>query len=300
MPASTHESPPTVAGLDLERTRRRVRMGRAGMWASLAAGPLALAFVVTQPSVRVVAQSAPAPVRTTQTSVAVDPGGYAAEFVDAWLRSDAGQPDSSFAVRAQQLGPDVLLPEPAKGAKAPQRVSAVRSVRGAHGQWSVTVAVQDAGQVRYFAVPLAASSSAGAVTVTGTPALVAGPGAVKAAASPYTVDVPDGPLTETVGDFLSAYLSGSGEVERYLAPRTRLTAVTPAVADRVGLESVSAREKTAAGEQVPGDSTRVHVQVSVTAQSAAGRWPLSYELTLAARGGRWEIAALTSGGGEEQ
>ncbi|WP_338704334.1 conjugal transfer protein (plasmid) [Streptomyces sp. Q6] len=300
MPASPHEGPPTVAGLDLERTRRRVRMGRAGVWACLVAGPLALAFTVTQPNVRVVAQATPAPVRTTQASVAVDPGGYAAEFIDAWLRADASRPESRFALRAQQLGPNVQLPEPVDGAKAPQRVSAVRSVRGAHGLWSVTVAVQDTDAVRYFAVPVSASSSGSAVTVLGTPALVAGPGTVKTAASRYTVDVPQGPLTETVGDFLSAYLSGSGEVERYLAPRTELAAVTPAVADQVGLETVSGREQATAGQQVPGDGTRVHVQASATAHSAAGRWPLSYELTLAARGGRWEIAALTSGGGEEQ
>jgi hypothetical protein len=227
----------------------------------------------------------------------VDPSGYVAEFADAWLRSDADAPDSTSAMRALRLAPGVALPEPADGAKAPQKVTAVRSVHRSGSQWSVTVAAQYADGVRYFAVPVTASKSGSAVAVTGTPALVAAPAAAKAAASAYRVDVPDGPLSDTIGDFLTAYLAGSGEVDRYLAPRTSLTAVAPAVADRVDVDVVTAREKAAAAEQVAADGARVHVTASVSAHTKSGAWPLSYELTLAARGGRWEIAELTSGGG---
>lgn len=162
----------------------------------------------------------------------------------------------------------------------------------------MTVAAQYADGVRYFAVPVTASASSGAVAVTGTPALVAAPAVAKSAPSAYRVEVPDGPLTDTIKDFLTAYLAGSGEVDRYLAPRTSLAAVTPAVADQVDVETVTAREEATATEQVASDSTRVHVKASVSARTKSGAWPLAYELTLAARGGRWEIAALTSGGGE--
>ncbi|WP_372350886.1 hypothetical protein [Streptomyces sp. KL116D] len=72
----------------------------------------------------------------------------------------------------------------------------------------------------------------------------------------------------------------------------------PALTDQVDVDVVAAREESAAGEHVPGDGTRVHVQASASARTARGRWPPSYELILVSRGGRWEIAALTSGGGE--
>ncbi|MFI0242589.1 conjugal transfer protein [Streptomyces sp. NPDC016845] len=296
MPAPLREAPPTAAGVELAHTFRAVRLGRAGVWACLMAGPAALALVLTQPA-PTVAQSAPAPARTAAAARPMDPSGYAAVFLDAWLRADADTPDSSDAVRALQLAPDVALPESADTATAPRTVAAVRSVRSAGGQWSVTVAAQYADGVRYFAVPVTSSMSGGAVTVTGTPALVAPPGPARTAPSPYRVDVPDGPLSDTVSGFLSAYLTGSKEVDRYLSPTTVLAAVRPGVAERVDLEVVSAREQAAAEQKVPGDGTRVHLQASVRARTKAGRWPLSYELTLAARGGRWEIAALTSGGG---
>lgn len=305
MPAATREAPPTVAGVDLARTRRTIRLGRAGAWACLMAGPAALVtLVMSWPTTTVVAQAPPAPVRTAASPAPADPSGYVTEFVDAWLRSDADTPDSSAAARALRLGPDVTLPEPDRDKAVPgkglEKVTAVRSVPRAGGQWSVTVAAQYTDTVRYFAVPAAASRSGAAVTVTGPPALVAAPGAAKAGTSPYKVEVPDGPLADTVGDFLGAYLSGSGDVDRYLAPGTSLSPVLPAAAEKTGVDVdvVTAREETAAGGQVPADGTRVHVLASVSARTTAGVWPLSYELTLSARGGRWEIAALTSGGGE--
>lgn len=298
MPAPTTQAPPTAAGLDLESTRRHVRLGRAGVWMCLLAGPAALVLGLTQTNTTVVAQAAPAPARSAASITEADPSGYATEFVDAWLRSSDAAPDSASALRAQQLAPDVTLPEAADGAKAPQKVTAVRSVRQSTGQWSVTVAAQYTDAVRYLSVPVAASTSGDAVTVTGTPAVVAAPSRAMASPSAYTVDVPDGPLTDTVGDFLSAYLSGGGELDRYLAPTTSLSAVLPPMADKVDVDTVTAREERAAGEHVPADGARVHVQAAATAQTAQGQWPLSYELTLASRGGRWEIAALTSGGSE--
>ncbi|MFC9457523.1 hypothetical protein [Streptomyces sp. NPDC056983] len=60
MPAPTVEVPPTAAGLDLQRTHRTVRLGRAGVWACLVAGPAAaFALALTQPTTTVVAQDNP-------------------------------------------------------------------------------------------------------------------------------------------------------------------------------------------------------------------------------------------------
>ncbi|MDT7847483.1 hypothetical protein [Streptomyces justiciae] len=97
-----------------------------------------------------------------------------------------------------------------------------------------------------------------------------------------------------MGEFLAAYLTGAGEVDRYLAPGVRPTAVSPAPFTAVTVRQISAIEEAAAGNEVPGDGTRVHIRATAAAQDTTGRWPLAYELTLTARSGRWEVAALTS------
>ncbi|MGW2939212.1 hypothetical protein ACWDA7_47600 [Streptomyces sp. NPDC001156] len=88
--------------------------------------------------------------------------------------------------------------------------------------------------------------------------------------------------------------TGAGEVDRYLAPGVNLTALSPAPYTAVSVEQISAVEEAAAAEKVPADGTTVRVLASVEARNAGGRWPLVYELTLKARSGRWEVAALQS------
>ncbi|MEU9919672.1 conjugal transfer protein, partial [Streptomyces sp. NPDC051001] len=114
--------------------------------------------------------------------------------------------------------------------------------------------------------------------------------------SPYTVTVPtDGEVSSTAGEFLAAYLTGAGEIDRYLAPGVRLSPVSPAPFQSVTVEQLLAADEAAAAESVPTDGTRVGVMVQAEARDGDGRWPLAYELTLIARSGRWEVSALQSG-----
>ncbi|GGP93108.1 hypothetical protein GCM10010278_83900 [Streptomyces melanogenes] len=160
----------------------------------------------------------------------------------------------------------------------------------------MTVAAQYAdGTVRYYAVPIAADAPGTSFAVTGAPGVVAGPGRAPMAKSPYGVRVPAGDLTSAIGRFLGAYLTGAGEVERYLAPGTRLSAVSPAPFQGATVQRISATETVAAAERVPADGTTVRVLASIQARDRGGRWPLAYELALKARSGRWEITALESG-----
>jgi hypothetical protein len=290
-----------AAGVALTQMRRRVQVGRAGVWTALAAGPLALAVAISRPSTTVAAAPESMPQRTEQTASVSDPSGYVAEFIDAWLRS-SDDASNAAARRAQSMAPDVTLPSLDEDAPAPRRVTPVRSAPTSSGRWSVTVAAQYADAVCYFAVPAIAAAGGGSFAVTAAPALVAAPARHAVPDSAYTVTVEEGPLTTTAGEFLSAYLAGRGEISRYLAPGVQMSAVSPAAANSVEVEEVSAREESATGEKVARDGTAVHVLVSVEARDDAGRWPLAYELTLSSRGGRWEIAALVSGtaGGEER
>ncbi|MGW3498287.1 conjugal transfer protein [Streptomyces sp. NPDC001020] len=295
--SQTEAAAPMVAGARLEAMRRRVRLSRVAVWTVIAAGPIALCVAVASTPTTVAAAPATKPTAVRSATAATDPGGYAQVFVGAWLRSDANDETSAQARLAQSMAPDVELPDPAADAQsAPQLVTAVRSAQRAGGAWSVTVAAQYAnGSVRYYTLPVASDSTGSSFAVTGAPAVVASPARAEVAKSSYAVTVPEGDLSSAVGEFLTAYLTGAGEVDRYLAPGVKLTAVSPAPYTAVAVQQVSSIEEAAAAERVPADGTKVRVLASVEARDATGRWPLAYELTLRARSGRWEVAALESG-----
>lgn len=295
--ARSEASAPMAAGARLEAMRRRVRLSRVAVWTVIAAGPVALAVAVASTPGAVAQVPAAKPAVTRTAAVVTDPGGYAQVFLGAWLRSSADDATSAQARLAQSMAPEVDLPDPAPDAQpVVQSVTAVRSVRRAGGTWSVTVAAQYAdGSVRYYVVPVAADRWGASFAVTGNPGVVAGPARAKVAKSSYVVTVPEGELSSAVGQFLAAYLTGAAEVDRYLAPGVQLMAVAPAAGTTVTVQQVLAVEEDAAVEEVPADGTTVRVLAKVEARDATGRWPLAYELTLRARSGRWEVAALESG-----
>ncbi|MER7568891.1 conjugal transfer protein [Streptomyces sp. NPDC097941] len=288
---------PMAAGARLEAMRRRVRLSRLAVWTVIAAGPIALGVAITSTPTTVEAATPSKPTAVRTTAVAADPAGYAQLFVHAWLRSSADDVSSAQARLAQSMAPDVDLPDPAADAQStPQSVTAVRSAQRADGAWSVTVAAQYSdGAVRYYAVPVAADRAGASFTVTGAPGVVAGPVRAEVSKLSYGVSVPEGDLSAAVGEFLAAYLTGAGEVDRYLAPGVSLSPVSPAPYTAVTVQQVSAVEEAAAAEQVPADGTKVRVLAQVEARDTGGRWPLAYEFALTARSGRWEVSALESG-----
>jgi hypothetical protein len=265
--------------------RRRVRLSRLALFTAIAAGPLALGVAVL--SGPTTAKATP----SAKPTVAADPAGYAQLFVDAWLRSSTDEARSAQARLAQLLAPDVDLPDPAADAQPELgSVTAVRRAQRGAGEWAVTVAAHFAdGRLRYFVVPVAADQSGTSFAV-----VVAGPARADVAKSPYAVTAPPGgALSSAVGEFLGAYVTGAGEVDRYLAPGVKLSPISPAPA--VSVQQVWGAEQAAAAQQVPADHTTVRVRVQVEARDDAGRWPLGYALTLTARSGRWEVTALESG-----
>ncbi|MFC8428049.1 conjugal transfer protein [Streptomyces sp. NPDC057253] len=298
-PAEREAAAPTAAGARLEAMRRRVRLSRLAVWTAIAAGPLALSVAVATASTPATVEAATPATPTTvgTTGVAADPAGYAQLFVHAWLRSSTDDATSAQARLVQSMAPDVELPDPAADAEpAPQLVTAVRSAQRAHGAWSVTVAAQyNDTAVRYYAVPVAADRAGTSFTVTGAPAVVAGPTRAEVPKTSYGVRVPQGELSAAVGEFLAAYLTGAAEVDRYLAPGLSLPPLSPAPYTALTVQQVWAVEEAAAAERVPDDGTKVRVLAQVQARDTGGRWPLAYQLTLTARSGRWDVTALESG-----
>ncbi|AWW41867.1 conjugal transfer protein [Streptomyces cadmiisoli] len=283
----------TIAGARLKGMRRRVRLSRLALLTAIAAGPLALGVSVWPGPATVAAAPSTKPATVRTAAVAADPAGYAQVFVSAWLRSSVDDTTTAQARLAQSMAPDVELPDLAAGAQgAPESVTAVRSAQHGAGVWSVTLAAQyPGGSVRYYAVPVVVDGAGASFAVAGQPGVVAGPGRATTPKSPYAVTVPPGSaLSSTVEEFLAAYLAGAGEVDRYLAPGVKPSLVSPVPYSGVTVRQVSAVDESAAG-RVPADGTRVRVRAEVEAADASGRWPLAYELSLAARAGRWEITA---------
>ncbi|MFC7308987.1 conjugal transfer protein [Streptomyces monticola] len=300
--APSGAAPPAAAGVVLRQMHRRVRWVRLGVWAALAAGPAALTLWALTPPTAVEALAPSAPARAPAPRAVHDPRGYAEVFTAAWLRSDGDTPEAAQSRLAQSMAPSVPLPEPTAQAQSAQSVSAVRSAQRGGGRWVVTVAAQYAdGTVRYFSVPVTVGEGGASFAVERAPGQLAAPAAADVPETGYRVELSgEGELALTVAEFLTAYLAGDGQVARYLAPGVRLRAVTPAPYTAVEIEQARADSEKAMAEAVPGDGTRVRVLVQVTAKDAAGRWPLAYELTLAARAGRWEVAALESGAAAQE
>ncbi|MFD9658397.1 hypothetical protein [Streptomyces mirabilis] len=105
-------APPMAAGARLEKMRRRVRLSRLVLFTAIAAGPVALGVAVMSGPTTVAAAPSDKPTAVRSAAAAADPAGYAQVFVDAWLRSSAGDANSAQARLAQSLAPDVDLPDP--------------------------------------------------------------------------------------------------------------------------------------------------------------------------------------------
>lgn len=296
-------TPPPVAGTG--RAHRRGLLVRLGVWAAIAAGPLALFASCT-------ANTAPgAAVRTAQptarTTAALDPAGFAQMFVSLWLRADASTDDADArAVRSMAPGVALLThAQNAQSAQTVQQCAAVRSAQIAPGYWSVVVGVElDSGSavaLRYFAVPVQVASGTstgtlGTMTVAAAPAEVGPAASGSAPQTGYPAAVAsDSALAASTTAFLSAYLTGSGVLAPLLSPGTQLAPLSAAPYTAVQVVQVSANRSGVDGA-VPTDGTLAEVWVQVTGTDRAGtQWPLQYALRLRARAGRWEVTALEPG-----
>jgi hypothetical protein len=138
--------------------------------------------------------------------------------------------------------------------------------------------------VRFFAVEVV--DDAGELVAVGWPAIVAGvsPGDLPEDGWGSGQPVVAGdPVADTVQRFLSALLTGSGELDRFAAPGSGLRAA-PATFESVTVERIAVR-----GE---GDARRVRAWV-LGVSADAQMW-LMYEVSLTRREGRWEIASIGS------
>lgn len=170
--------------------------------------------------------------------------------------------------------------------------------------WSVTVGatVRSATDAslrparRYFLAPVV-------VTPAGVRAAML-PAEVAAPASDITVDLgyryrlsPQTPVVVSAAEFLSAMLTGVGDVSRYLTPGVTVTAVSPppyrAVTIGTALSSVDLSATDRQAPLVDGEVVRLLVTTSQKTNTADAV-PGQFALTMTSRGGRWEVSGLDS------
>lgn len=292
-------------------------------WGLLILGPLLGAAAYLSASAQAgPAQKKPAraaPATTGSQGVA----GFAQLFVAAYIEAGNGDQAKLAAYYPDAIG---LRLEGDRGRRRGEQLAVVRLRQTGQGVWSVTVAARvtdtkspanaseserpsekgepDAAAarvVRYFQVPVATAVTTGGAsgyTALAMPAEVAAPEQIKSPAlvyGPMRPALPADPRTQAVTEFLTAYLTGAGELDRYLAPGTSLTPIAPAPYTGIAVDSLAIESEKGAEPvtTVPGDGTQLRLMVALRATGHDEvRAPLTYALTLKARAGRWEIASL--------
>lgn len=252
----------------------------------------------------------------------------AVQWVRAWLTT--GEEDVEHLARF--YAGDLVLPEEPASV---HRVDVLGAVASAPGVWTVTVGAEvelDAGLVRrYFQVPVSVDGGAGtaAARVMTPPAVVSGPGrSAPARAVSYGTVLPRGSAPASAAEaFLRAFLTGDGELSRLTVPGTTWEALSAPYADlevlaigAMGSASAAAYDDPQDGDQVrvrvdlvlfestgedaadeaqgdaAGDTDQATTTKSPTAVAEEGRGIQSeYHLSLTARAGRWEVAAIDPG-----
>ncbi|MFJ9855346.1 conjugal transfer protein [Streptomyces sp. NPDC101150] len=285
---------------------------RWSAWGLLLAGPLLGGWALASTPQPVTAPPhAEAPSAQPASSDAVAPAGFAELYVAAYVK--AGNSDAATEELAEFYPTARSMTWPTEdGAEHAESASAVQVRQISAGYWSVTVAAQitgssrdTEGHIRYFQVPVRATSgSKGAASgwvATALPAEVAAPTGGKGAApelsygSAHAPSASD-PAVQTIDGFLAAYLTGRGELDRYLSPGTTLHAVRPASYTSVTITQISEHGQgpaEGAEAQSPPDGVqrRLLVDVEGEGKHTSGR-PMTYAVELRARDGRWEVASL--------
>ncbi|WP_331720034.1 conjugal transfer protein [Streptomyces sp. NBC_00147] len=282
-------------------------------WALMIAGPVLGGWaIMSQPS----ADTQSAPVVQSSSRDTAGPGGFAELYVAAFLR--AGEGSQSELAAFYSGATDLELGGKPDAVQVGQ-IAAVRVKEISPGRyWSVTVAARvlesapknsAAGEqplirMRFFQVPVEADRDGAPLAALALPAEVtapagANPKAEFAYGSPLPAQASD-PAVDTLSQFFGAYLSGSGELGRYVSPGTRLSPVRPApyrsaTVTQVAVETAFQDSDGDGRIGAPAGRERLRLVVSVKAARPDGiARPLSYALTLAGRDGRWEVAALDS------
>lgn len=285
----TEDRPPVADGRQQTTSTLATKAATFGLLTCLALGPVGaavggLAFLQTS-------QPAPVPAitMTDRSNERAAVGQFAQQVVVTWLTTTQEDPDALLALikdaRIAGLSRTAFVVDD----------PAVAGITFVDDTWSVTVAltVTDANQSterRYFQIPVRYAEEG--LTAITLPTPVSAPPVTVGSTTGYRTQVDtSSSLGQTVGQFLSAYTAGAGDVSRYLTPGVFLAPLTPAPYTEVQLSEIRA-----VGEQ-PSEAAQDGTQIRVLALGTAvvtdeQTSNVAYALTVTARAGRWEISAI--------
>lgn len=226
---------------------------------------------------------------------------FARDFVVAYLGASSAQHDrlDRYLGDNQQLS----LPATAQQVSDPAVVHVARDLSTPSIDiWVVTVSVRLGGSSssvvtatptataadrQYYRV--AVSESGGLLRALSPPAAVQPPGQGADLALGYSMSCPtDSPLATVATGFLQAFLTGSGDVTRYVTSNSGITALAPAPFASADTLSVRSDDSSC------GSSTSsAHTQIMVNPKGTAGAAPtLAYALTMVRTAGQWQVQSI--------
>lgn len=281
---------------------------------ALLSGPVALGLVATG-TVSSAPTEVAAPVVAQDTNAEAQAGELARQLTIAWLEAKRGDEkalaewvdvpgslpgeplfrvsEPAVASIEQVPASEIYLESLASSSEQPQ--SRVGSSDGYSILVSAWVAESESDAPmsrRYFHVPVV-FTEAGARAAS-VPSPVAAPAVGTKVESNYsrTADRSH-PMVVSAQQFLNAMLAGSGEIGRYTSPGVVVAPIDPPIASSVEVETVSTVDDLPpASETVKDGQTS---QVLITARLRNEQSPgmsAQYALTMKARAGRWEVAAV--------
>ncbi|SEO89623.1 Conjugative transposon protein TcpC [Actinacidiphila rubida] len=286
-------------------------------WALLIGGVLLGGSAYLSRPTQAVSPVRVAAANVSDSGTSLGPAGFAQLYVAAYI--EAGEGSQKALAAFYPAAAQVSLSGKA-GEQRAEQTAAVRFTTVAPGYWSVIVAARVTGPtvaadpaveppnptgagssgLRYFQVAVRATGAAGqgGYVAVALPAEVSEPGHGGAPSLDYGPSVPAQAAdlaVQTLQAFLGAYLTGAGELDRYLSPGTQLAPVTPAPYTAVTVAQVAEHAGATAPNtaQAPADGAVRRLLVDTAATTGSGQQrPLTYAVVLKARAGRWEVAAI--------
>ena len=262
------------------------RLLHVALVGALISGPVALGWVAlslsAQPSgsAAAVGESAAAERDDDATLAAA----AAQRLVLTWLTASATDKAALQAQLVEQLPAALELPERRPAPPTQMWVGAID--QRSPGRFRVVVATVGVGGTAYFVVPVRVEAGvAGALSLPGRTQLPISLDPDSNRLPAMTAMPTDDPAFQTAAGYITAYLTGSAELDRWTAPGTPLTAIAPRACGSVRVDSV----ETVTTEAPTG---RAAVVTTATCQTT-GR-PSSttqHGLVLQVRDGRWEVIA---------
>ena len=100
----------------------------------------------------------------------------------------------------------------------------------------------------------------------------------------------DRPVYKTVSGFLSAMLTGQGDLAPYVAAGSGLTAAQPPRFTTMAIERVQTNSDLANAQDVPPKADGIEVTVRAVMQTASGvLMPMDFPLVMSVAGGHWQV-----------